>query len=119
MAFQKDFPKEAVHALASFGDQPAELLALAGYEVLGYGLGLYFGTDVKYPAALDFATLSKLAEGADLVAKIQTRISEYRVKGVANWLLILKLLAEFGPVILQLVQAIRELLAKPTPALPE
>lgn len=117
MSFPKDFPKDGINTLVNAGDQSTELIALALYDIAGYALGVYFG-DVKYPAGLDFNTLSKLAEGADVVSKIKARTLELKKSGVGIFVLIVKLLAEFGPVVLQLVQAIRELFAKPTPALP-
>jgi hypothetical protein len=111
MPFPKDFPKEALHALMTVKEQDQSHIVLAAYELLGYGLHFYYG-DVMWLAGLDFDTLSKFAEGADLAAKIQTRARELKGSGVGVFLIIMKLLAEFGPVILKLAQAIRELFKK-------
>lgn len=110
MAFPTTFPKEAINALLTFKQQDPAHISLAAYEVIGYGLKLYFG-DVAWLAGLDFETLSKLGEGADLAAKIQARAIQLKAGGMGTFLIIFKLLVEFGPVILQLADAIRNLFA--------
>jgi hypothetical protein len=109
MPFPTDFPKDAVATLINAKNNDTAHLALAGYEVLGFALSQYFG-DVKFLAGLDFATLSKVAETADLAVKIQTRAQELKAGGAGVFLIILKLISEFGPVIAQVVAAIRDLL---------
>lgn len=112
MPFAKDFPSQAIHALADIQNTDQAHIALAAYEVLGYGLHLYYG-DVAWLAGLDFASLSAFAEGADLATKIRSRALELKAGGAGTFLIILKLLAEFGPVIVKLADAIRSLLNKP------
>lgn len=112
MPFPIEYPKDSIAALLNAQKTDLPHLVLAGYEVLGFGLAQYFG-DVKFNAGLDFGSLSKIAEGADLVTKIQTRAVALKGAGFGPIMVILKLLSEFGPIILQLVQSIRDLLNKP------
>lgn len=111
MPFPKDFPSQSLNALFTAKQQDPAHLALAGYELIGYALHLYFG-DVAWLAGLDFDTLSKMAEGAELATKIQARAQELKKGGAGVFLIIIKLLVEFGPVIMQLADAIRQLFAK-------
>lgn len=115
MPFPTDYPKDAIAVVLTPKTNDAAHVALAAYEVLGFALGQYFG-DVKFHAGLDFETLSKVAEGADLAAKVQTRALELKASGVGVFVIILKLVAEFGPVIFKLAQSIRALLNKPAGA---
>jgi hypothetical protein len=109
MPFPTEFPKEAVGVLLHAKDQDTAHIALAGYELVGFGLGLVFG-DVKPLASLDFSSMTTLAEGADAATKITARAKELKKSGLATFAIILKLLAEFGPVVLDLVNKIKDLL---------
>lgn len=115
MPFPTEYPKDAIAVVVSPKTNDVAHVVLAGYEVLGFALGQAFG-DVKFHAGLDFETLSKVAEGADLVAKVQTRALELKAGGAGVFVIILKLVAEFGPIIFQLAQSIRALLNKPAGA---
>lgn len=111
MGFPQEFPKSAVNTLLKYKEQDAGHFALAAYELVGYGLGNYFG-DVKYFAALDFGTVAVIAEGAEAIEKVKAKAKELKGAGVPTFLIILQLLAEFGPVILKLVKNLRELINK-------
>lgn len=119
MAFVTDYPKDAVATLLSPAGKPAAQIALAAYDVVGFALGQYFG-DVKYPVGLDFTSLSKIGEGADIVQKIQTKAVALKGSGAGIFFILVQLASEFGPQIWSFVSEIRALLnpntVVPTPA---
>jgi hypothetical protein len=107
MSFPSEFPRPALGTLLHAKDAGIPALALAGYDILGYGLYLAFG-DVKYLAGFDFETVTTLAEAADQSEKIQKRYDQLKGSGVGMAMIILQLLQEFGPVILAFIKKIRE-----------
>lgn len=115
MSFPTTFPEPAISVLvgAVSGKSPgAGPIALASYDLVGYGLFKTFG-DVKYMMQFDPIVLAKLAEAVpyDQVTKIVARYTELKATGISTWLLILTLVKEFGPVAIQLIQKLRDILA--------
>lgn len=111
MAFPSEFPQSALLEVLKGTKADLPHLVLAGYDLLGFGLYTYFG-DVKYMPEGAFEVIQAATQSTELAGKIQARAIELRATGLPTWLLIITLLREFGPVILQLVQTIRDLFNK-------
>jgi hypothetical protein len=107
MPFPTEFPRDALGVAMNFKDANKDTLALAAYDILGYGLFLALG-DVKYLAGFDLDTMLVLGEAADDVSKAQKRYYELKGTGAATWLILLKILAEYGPKILEIIKKLRE-----------
>jgi hypothetical protein len=90
MPFPTEFPRDALGVAMNFKDANKDTLALAAYDILGYGLFLALG------------------EAADDVSKAQKRYYELKGTGAATWLILLKILAEYGPKILEIIKKLRE-----------
>lgn len=115
MGFPTELPKSAVsNVLKLFGpDKPTnDLVALSVYDLLGYGLYLFFG-ETRY------LMMGSEGFGSDLFKKIErimsspefaelvkslpeyvpaiVRAIELKAKGVSNWRIGFTLVVEFGP----------------------
>lgn len=107
--FPKEFPQNALVEVLKGKDASIPHLVLGGYELLGYGLYLYFG-EVKYMPQGQLELIQSLSLTADAAQKITDRARQLKAEGMVTWLIIMQLLMEFGPVILKLAMKIRELL---------
>lgn len=125
MSFPSDLPRNAVSVVVSefTGSHDAHdhrLLALAAYELVGYGLYLGFG-DLRYPMNYDPKTGRLASRILDFLEKLDLSdlpkyveialfIAELATAGVSWPLIVLKVVTKFGPKILPLIFQIRELI---------
>lgn len=113
MPFPTDAPKAAFgNLLNALGPNTpdVDVLVLSAYDALGYALSLYFG-DVKYPMALDIGKLLELAASPEFAAAKEAVATLVALKGSGGitFLVVLKLLIQYGPKIVALVLKLVEL----------
>lgn len=129
MSFPTEFPQAAVTAiLGAVKTQEFDIpvLTLAGYEVLGYAAYVALG-DVKYPIGaspeiMNFVNevmsaftpddFKELISNFPQYMAVATRYFELEAKGFATWLIIMKLILEFGPMVLPLIKKLIALVEK-------
>jgi hypothetical protein len=109
--FPVEFPQSALLEVIKGHDADTAHLVLAGYELLGYGLRMYFG-DVQFMPQADFDVIARVVVGAETAQRIAARAQELKGSGFGIAMIVIKLVIEFGPQILKLVESIRELLKK-------
>lgn len=108
MSFPVDFPKPAFSTLTGLlsTEKPsADLIALAVYDLAGYGLGLYFG-DVKYPIGLDLGKILEIATSPEFAHAKQAieRFVTLIASGTSRWRALLTVLFEYGPSVVALIK---------------
>lgn len=122
MSFPADFPGLAVQQVLAFvtkKDEDKARVALATYELLGYGLKMYFG-DAKYLMQSDHELVQMAAKFteedfknivANLPQYIEAATKGYKMYqgGTPVWLILVKLALEYGP---ELVAIFAKLFAK-------
>lgn len=110
MSFPSEFPGLAVQQVLAFvtkKDEDKARLALAAYELLGYGLKTYFG-DAKYLMQSDhelIARASRFTEEdfkkvvANLPQYMDAAAKGYQMyqAGTPIWLILIKLAVQYGP----------------------
>lgn len=112
MGFPQEFPKQATSTLLALlgpSKPGVDQVALAGYDLLGYGLGLYFG-DAKYVTGLDLGKLMVLLASPEF-AKVKEAAQAYFqfvALGDSRWRAALKVLLAYGPDALALVLKVIE-----------
>jgi hypothetical protein len=115
VSFPQTFPQQSVAELMKLATDRSHVdggrVALAVYELAGYGLYCYFG-DVRYltGAALgaDVLMSPEFIQLATEYPQVAARFQELKGMGVATWLIVLKLVVEYGPQVLALVQKLIE-----------
>jgi len=108
MAFPTAFPEQALGVLLTAKEHTKDRVALAVYDLVGYGLYKVFG-DTKYLMQADPLVLAKLAVllsklPYDKLSKIVDRFNGLRTEGASYWRIAFTLVKEFGPVVLEVVE---------------
>lgn len=129
MSFPTEFPHNAYTAVAvAFKTQQYDpnVLSLAAYDLIGYGLYCYFG-EVNYPVGAGpdvqkfvsdvLATFTpedfkELAKNFPEYLKVATRAMEMHGAGIPVWLIVIRLAIEFGPKVIPLIKKIIALIEK-------
>lgn len=110
MSFPSDLPKGSIvqlFQLVSGKDRDPGRAAYAAWDLTGYGLYLAFG-EVQPIKSLDPELALQLASLATRAPEVLEKYVAYKTQGLPTWLIIIKLVREFGPLVLDLLKKLLE-----------